>query len=211
MKSKETTVIITPPNLSLARIKIQGTAPYVQNAFSQKAEDEIRAKQEAGSTARKGKKKEAKDFNACYEGALHRTADGWMGIPANGMRNAMISACRLVGFKMTMGKLGVFIVADGFDKNDGTPLIRITKGSPRRMDGYVRLATGTTDIRPRPMWDAGWEAEVTVKFDGDQFTLEDITNLLARVGEQVGVGEGRPDSKKSAGMGWGLFRVVTEG
>jgi len=32
--------------------------------------------------------------------------------------------------------------------------------------------------------------------------------LLARVGMQVGIGEGRPDSKNSAGMGWGLFEVV---
>ena len=33
-------------------------------------------------------------------------------------------------------------------------------------------------------------------------------NLIARVGMQVGVGEGRPDSKQSAGLGFGLFDVV---
>jgi hypothetical protein len=47
-----------------------------------------------------------------------------------------------------------------------------------------------------------------VSFDADQFALGDIGNLLVRVGMQVGIGEGRPDSKKSAGMGWGLFEVV---
>jgi hypothetical protein len=30
---------------------------------------------------------------------------------------------------------------------------------------------------------------------------------MARVGLQVGIGEGRPDSKNSAGMGWGLFTI----
>jgi len=28
-----------------------------------------------------------------------------------------------------------------------------------------------------------------------------------RVGQQVGICEGRPDSKNSAGMGWGLFTL----
>jgi hypothetical protein len=32
-------------------------------------------------------------------------------------------------------------------------------------------------------------------------------NLFNRVGQQVGVGEGRPDSRNSAGMGMGLFNV----
>jgi len=27
------------------------------------------------------------------------------------------------------------------------------------------------------------------------------------VGLQVGIGEGRPDSKNSAGMGWGMFTI----
>jgi hypothetical protein len=42
----------------------------------------------------------------------------------------------------------------------------------------------------------------------DQFTPEDVANLMARVGMQVGIGEGRPDSKNSAGMGWGLFKIA---
>ena len=44
-----------------------------------------------------------------------------------------------------------------------------------------------------------------VRFDADQFTLTDVANLLMRVGMQVGIGEGRPFSKNSNGMGWGLF------
>ena len=47
-----------------------------------------------------------------------------------------------------------------------------------------------------------------IRWDADQFTLDDVTNLLSRVGLQVGIGEGRPDSKNSAGMGWGLFEIA---
>ena len=79
-------------------------------------------------------------------------------------------------------------------------------GDYRSVTHHVRNATGVVDIRSRPMWDE-WEADVRIRFDADQFSLTDITNLLSRVGAQVGIGEGRPDSKSSAGMGWGMFRL----
>jgi hypothetical protein len=40
--------------------------------------------------------------------------------------------------------------------------------------------------------------------------MGDIVNLLARMGEQVGIGEGRADSRNSAGLGFGAFKVETE-
>jgi hypothetical protein len=198
---------IAPPNLQIGVFKIRGIAPLVQNKFSQKAKAQMREKQEKGSTSTKGKKKEAKDFQLLYEQAMHVSHEGWYGLPASGIRAAMVSACRLAGFKMTLAKLSVFVIADGFDKDDATPLVRITKGEPEYFESMVRLATGVADIRPRPMWQPGWEATVQIRFDADQFTIEDVTNLLMRVGLQVGVCEGRPDSKKSTGMGWGLFEV----
>jgi hypothetical protein len=36
----------------------------------------------------------------------------------------------------------------------------------------------------------------------------DVVNLISRVGLQVGIGEGRPDSKQSAGLGYGLFEIL---
>ena len=68
----------------------------------------------------------------------------------------------------------------------------------------------TVDLRARPMWDSGWSATVRVTFDLDQFSLQDVGNLMMRVGRQVGIGEGRPDSRNSAGMGWGLFDIATD-
>jgi hypothetical protein len=118
----------------------------------------------------------------------------------------MISACRLVGFAMTLAKLSIFIEADGYDKDEGTPLVRITEGEPKRLEMAVRLATGVSDISVRPMWEE-WGALLRIRYDADQFSLQDVTNLLMRVGMQVGICEGRPDSKKSAGMGWGIFQI----
>jgi hypothetical protein len=202
--------MITAPNFMTGVFTIRGITPYVQNKFSKKALEQMKATQEAGSTAKKGKRREPKDFKAMYEESLHKTDEGWYGIPAPAFRNAMISACRTVGFKMTLAKLSVFIEADGFDTDDATPLVKITKGEPQYFESLVRLAMDKPDIHARGMWKPGWEAELRVRYDGDQFTLTDISNLLMRVGLQVGVGEGRPDSKTSAGMGWGMFEIVTK-
>ena len=202
-------VTVKAPRFQTAEFRIRGTAPYVQNKFSKRAHDAIVETQEAGETAKKGKVRDPKDFQRCYEESIHRTKQKWCGIPAPAFRCAIISACRVVGFQMTRAKLSAFIEADGFDADDGTPLVKITKGKPHYAEHVVRLPTGgKTDIRARAMWDEGWEAKVRVKFDMDQFTLQDVTNLMVRAGLQVGVGEGRPDSKSSAGMGWGTFEVL---
>lgn len=201
-------VTISPPNLVVAEFEIVGSAPYVQNAFDPKAQEQMAAKQAKGDTGAKRTKgnRAPKDFDACCRGATHWFPDGTPGIPATAFRGAMISACRLIGFKMTIAKMAVFILQDGYSADGRTPLIRI-QGDYERFDAYVRNDTGVPDIRARNMWKS-WSAKVRVRYDADQFKLVDISNLMMRAGIQVGVGEGRPDSKKSlTGMGWGTFEL----
>lgn len=199
-------VTITAPKMDVAKFTITGTAPYVTNKFSSEAFTQMKTTQEEGSTAKSKKKREPKDFEKCAAESMHVCKDGKMGIPASAFRKAMVSACRLVGFKMTLAKLSVFVEADDFGE-DGTALVKITKSTPHYCEHYVKNQTGVCDIRPRMMLDPGWQAIVRVKFDRDQFTIEDVSNLLMRVGEQVGIGAGRNDSTSSTGMGWGSFRV----
>jgi len=203
-------VAITPPNLQVAKFRIIGTAPLVQNKFSQRTLEGLAADQAAGSTAKKKTKREPKDFDRACKEATHISDDGWYGLPASAFRSGLISTCRLLGFPMTLAKLSIFVEADGYetDRFGVQPLVRITKGTPKRTDFAVRNATGVADIRPRPMWEEGWEAVVTIRYDADQFTMQDVTNLLARMGMQVGIGAGRPDSTDSAGMGWGTFKIA---
>jgi hypothetical protein len=204
-------VSITPPNLVMVKFKIVGTAPLVQNKFSSRTLETMAAAQAAGPSSKKSAKREAKDFDRACKEATHISDAGWAGLPASAFRAGLISTCRLLGFPMTLAKLSVFVLADGYetDRFGVQPLVKITKGKPKRTDFAVRNATGVADIRPRPMWDPGWEAVVSIRFDADQFTSTDVTNLLARMGEQVGIGAGRPDSKDSAGMGWGTFRIAS--
>lgn len=198
-------VTIAAPLFGQVRVNISGESPYVQHKFSEKARRQMLATQEAGSTAKSKKKREARDIHAEYEAAIHRDEAGNAGIPAPALRSAMISACRLVGFQMTKAKLSIFVLPDCFDADEGTPLFRIY-GEPEMHQAAVRLESGVASISIRPMWRT-WHATPTIRWDKDQFTTDDVINLLARAGQQVGLGEGRPDSRRSHGMGWGTFAV----
>ena len=204
-QSTETTVVIKAPRIRLVTLHLRGTAPYVQARFSAKAMRMMADKMIAGTTARGKKAREARDFNDDYEQAKHVSTDGWCGIPAGAFRAGAISACRLVGFKMTLAKLSVFVKADGIDKVDGVPLVKI-EGEPEKMTMHTRNATGVADLRARPMW-RDWGCKLNVQYDAEQFGPDDVVNLFSRVGLQVGIGEGRPDSRASAGLGWGTFEI----
>jgi hypothetical protein len=201
----ENSVIIKAPKIGRINLHITGTAPYVQARFSAKAMGMMAEKMMAGSQAKAKRVREARDFDDDYQQAMHKSSEGWIGIPAGAFRAAAISACRLVGFKMTLAKLSVFIEADGIDLVDGVPLVKI-EGEPEPMRMHTRNATGVADLRVRPMW-RQWSAVVRVQFDMDQFAAQDVINLFHRVGAQVGIGEGRPDSRASAGLGFGTFQI----
>lgn len=204
MNTKEETCIITAPKFGTVTFLIEGSAPLVVERFSKKAE--LMAKMAEGSSAKNKKERTARDYDKEAEEARYRAAEGWEGMNAAAFRAAMISACRLVGFKMTLAKLSTFIEADGFDKLDGVPLVRIY-GDSHTYTAHTRNATGVVDVRSRPMY-RNWAAKLNVRYDMDQFKMADVLNLVSRVGMQVGIGAGRPDSKASAGCGFGLFRVV---
>lgn len=206
-KQKQTNVTVKAPNFQRMKFHIRGVSPYVQSRFSKKMD--ILAKQEQGSASKSKKQHEARDTDKDYQEATYRGPNGEYGIPATAFRAAMISTCRLVGFQMTKAKLTVFIEPDFFDDQDGLPMVRIIKGEPKKNIAVARLPNGDPNIAVRPMWSA-WEADVTVRWDRDQFLSEDVTNLVLRAGLQVGIGEGRPDSKKSPGCGWGLFEIIQE-
>ncbi len=199
-------VAVSRPNMVTASMRITGTAPYLQCRFPAKAMNQIMAKQQLGDQTGKGKaKRPPRDYETDYLGSQHKTEKGKFGIPASAFRAACISACRLIGFKMTIAKMSIFIIADDYDVEDATPLVLIT-GKPEKHISMGRNSDGTPDVRVRTIFKE-WSASLRVKFDADQFKLADVVNLIMRVGIQVGVGEGRPDSKNSVGMGYGTFDV----
>jgi len=199
-------VAIKAPNFGVAVFEIAATAPLVVHRFSSKTKFEMKSKMEMGKAASSKKNREAKNTDDLFVESRYRSKDGWDGFHAGAIRNAMISACRLVGFKMTLAKMSIFVEPDGWDKDEPQiPLVRIY-GTPVKQEDMARVETGQPYVTVRAAYH-NWRAKVKIRWDADQFTLADVTNLLARVGMQVGICEGRPDSKNSTGMGWGTFEI----
>lgn len=199
-------VTISAPKFERAVFEIIGTEVLVIHRFSAKTKAEMKFKMETGKASGSKKNRDPKDTDQTFHEARYFSPEGWDGFHAGALRNAMISACRLVGFKMTLAKLSIFVEADGHDAQEPQiPLVRII-GKPTKQEDMARVETGQPYVTVRAAYH-DWAAKVCIRWDTDQFTISDITNLLSRVGMQVGLGEGRPDSKNSAGMGWGLFDI----
>ena len=203
-QARKEVVTITAPNFQTVQMHLVGTAPLLQLRFAAKAD--MLARQQEGASSKSKRQHKPKDIQKLFRDAQHVSAQGWNGIPCAAFRNAMISACRLVGYKMTLAKMALFLESDGLSRDDDIPLVRLTKGTPKLHSAPARNATGVVDIRIRAMF-KDWECRPRVRFDADLFKVQDVINLLYRAGQQVGVGEGRPDSRESAGMGYGLFKV----
>jgi len=197
---------IKPARFGFASFEIKGLAPLVIHRFSAKTKKQMKDKMETGKAASSKKNREAKSTDSLYEESKYISREGWEGFHAGAIRNAMISACRLVGFKMTLAKMSIFVEADGWDKIEPQiPLVRIYGDSSKQED-MARVETGQPYVTVRAAY-YNWSAKIKLRWDLDQFTIEDMANLLTRVGTQLGICEGRPDSKNSAGQGWGLFQV----
>lgn len=196
-------LVISKPRIRSVKVRLNGDSPLMVARFSAKAMQQMASKM-LGEVSPGKKTREPRKFEEDYENAFHRDAEnGWAGFPASGLRAACIRACSIAGYKMVMAKMSVFVIGEGLDKVDGLPLMRIY-GEPEMNQMAVRNATGVADIRIRPLW-RKWHIDATVRYDADQFSLVDVLNLLDRAGAQVGLGEGRPMSKDSVGLGFGTW------
>lgn len=208
---QEVRMVIKPPNFGRALFELEGLTQLCIHRFSQKVLDGLRGLpdpktgEKAPSKSRKGGKKKYPD-EVLYNDARYTSPEGWDGFQASAIRNALISACRVAGFKMTVAKLSLFCEADGYDKTQPQFGLCRIYGDPRMAIDMGRVATGEPYPIVRPVY-FPWKAKITLRWDADQFHMEDVANLLTRVGLQVGIGEGRWDSKKSAGQGWGQFTL----
>ena len=211
-KSAKEQLAITPLRQAIMHIPIVGQSPLKVLRFSRKKQDQVAATQAAGEQAKTKRKREAKNFEQEYEDAKYRCTvkEGkkqvtWLGLNATGIRNGCIETCRMAGFVMTKAKMSIFCVEDGVDDLDATPLVRIL-GEPEMSVDPVRNANGSIDLRPRCMF-RRWRILVRLRFDLDQFSPSDVLNLMIRVGQQNGLGEGRPNGTNGNGCGNGLFLV----
>src|SRR5207244_6399136 len=93
---------IAAPNMQTAVFEIEGTAPLVIHRFSEKAKRQIRMNMTGESKPGSKRKREKINPKEEYDDARYRSRDSWDGFNAASIRCALISACRLCDFKMTI-------------------------------------------------------------------------------------------------------------
>ena len=95
---------IRPVQFQRATFELTGMpdVPLVIHRFSAKLKNEMKLKMETGKAASSKKNREPKDTDKAFHEARYLSREGWDGFHAGALRKALISACRLVNFKMVL-------------------------------------------------------------------------------------------------------------
>ena len=175
-------------------ISIKGTAPLIVHKFAEKAKKMMLDKQMKKAV----NGKEAKDPEADYQGSIYYFDDGKRtGFPAVGFKAAMVRAGKQLGHAMTDLRGMFFVLPDEGD------LVEI-HGEHRMREDMVRLNGGTADIRFRAEYPV-WGADLTIQYNANAISAEQIAKLLEVAGFACGIGEWRPE--KSNTGSYGLFHI----
>ena len=209
MKAKQQTPLaidFSPLKIETLSLTLIGDTPLICHKWSEKAKKEMLDKQMKKAKGAKVAKDPKKDYiDSMYwlseipeDPTEKEIEEADFGFPAIAFKNAAVGACRNIdGMKMTIAR-GVFhIVADG------NGLVEID-GSPNIREDMVRIGNGVADIRFRGEF-KDWNVSLTIKYNKNVLSEEQIVNLFNTAGFAVGIGEWRPEKDGQNGM----FHVAT--
>ncbi len=187
--------LVEVPNINVQQMELLliGDSSLISHKWSDKARKQMLDKQ----MKKADKGRQAKNPEEDYENSLYRLPNGGgCGFPAAAFKAAAVGACRFVpSIKMTEAR-GAFHV-----NGDLVPI----DGEPEPREDMVRLARGVADIRYRGQFPS-WKCTLSISYNADILSVEQIVNLFNIAGFGVGVGEWRPEKDGS----YGRFHVATE-
>jgi hypothetical protein len=182
------TVALVELDVRTLKLRVVSMSPYICHAWSAKAvrmmEDTQQKKAKGGKTAKVPQDE--------YEGCFYTDEEGRRCIPARSFKNAMASAATSIDdkrFPKTKIKQAIFVHGD---------LLPIEGEKPIMRTDTVRLNGKTADIRYRPEF-REWSVVLTIQYNANVVSAEQVVNLLNLSGFAVGVGEWRPEKSGSYG------------
>jgi hypothetical protein len=197
VKEKETKLNIPPIELKYAQITLVGETPLLVQRFSEKSKREMEDKtQKRAKTARAARDPE-QEFRAALYVIPGRKVT--YGIPAAGIKNCAVSACRFIeGVPMTRARGAFHVMAEGHN------LIPIDGDKPVMDEGIVRIGgfKKIAQVRYRPRFDK-WSVTFRVRYNPCVLSPEQLINLYENAGFSIGLCEYRPEK----GGNLGMFRV----
>jgi hypothetical protein len=187
---------ITTPTLQIGRMRLTllGVSQLICHQWDEKAKRQMRDKQQGKATIGKQPKDPVADFNA----ARYRDSEGRDVVQSIGLKKALVAAARFSDdHKMTELRGVVFTegMSVPIQKRKGKKLL--TYGidlEPIMREDMVRVGggKGTADLRYRPGYD-DWLLNVTVQYNANAISEEQVVNLFRLAGFGVGLCEWRPE------------------
>ena len=194
-KQAETVISIPKPNFQTFDVNIVGTTSLICHNWSQKAKQEMLAKQQGKKVPKTHKDPEA-DFRASLYEFDGDDGKSHYGFPAVAFKNAAVRAAQQFDIPMTTARQLFWVY--GVDHSDFVTI----NGEPKMREDMVRLNGKTADIRYRGEF-SPWSTVLRVKINAQVIAPETIFNLIAQAGFSVGVGEWRPERNGQ----YGCFEV----
>lgn len=199
-KSTATAIVIPAINIQYLSLTIIGDSPLIVHKWSDKAKKEILDKQ-----IKKAPKDPVREFiNSIYwlEGEPEeKTEEGFakaiengnakFGFPSTAIKAAAVSAGYRAG--ITRDKVSTnaaFHINGEFVEIQGIPVMR---------EDIVKVAWGAADIRYRGEFKE-WQSEVTIRYNANAISAEQIIGLFNLAGFACGIGEWRPEKGGTFGM-----------
>tara|TARA_A100000172_G_scaffold8461_3_gene4629 strand:+ start:1971 stop:2582 length:612 start_codon:yes stop_codon:yes gene_type:complete len=191
-------ITLEPIEKTLMTVRIEGTSPFIQHKWDEKALQMMRDKH-AGIRV---KNRDAREPEQEFRNASYKLADGRHGFPAGGVKACLTGAAHKdIGLEKTLLKKSLFIRPDDFENN----LVALETSEPVMREDVVRIGSGSTDLRYRPMFTT-WAMTLKFEYDSKALTQSAILNLIERAGFGIGLGEWRPEK----GGEFGRFRLDRE-
>lgn len=204
--AKKTTEKIEIPAMSfkMATLHIVGDSPLIVHAWSEKAKRMMLEKQMKKAT----KGKEVRDPFAEFCDSLYWLSErpedlteenfgkvvktARFGFPALAFKAAAIDAAYQQGLveKKTTLRGAILVIGEWAEIKGSYPTMR---------EDMVRIGMGTADLRYRGEFKE-WSTDLTVRYNANAVSLEQVVNVFNCGGFACGVGEWRPAKDGNYGM-----------
>jgi hypothetical protein len=184
---------ITIPQLKIQFLELEliGDTPLIMHKWSEKAKKQIEDKQQKKAKAGR----DIRDPEQEFKEAMYLDSKLGYCFPANAFKCASVRAGTDLEMKMSDLKRAFFVEGE---------FVKIDSDKPFMRTDPVRIGMGSTDFRYRPQFN-NWKTKLTIKYNSNVISDEQIINLFNVAGFGVGIGEMRPTA--AGGFNYGCFHV----
>ena len=179
-------------------LRLRGDSPLICHAWSQKARQQMLAKQMDQGTRRRETRDPLRDYaDSLYwiserpeALSLESIAEGRFGFPTIGFKSAAVDACSHIAGITKVEARGAFHIPG--------ELVGI-EGQPRMREDVCRIGMGVADLRFRGEFET-WAATLTLRVNLNVISVDRLVRLFDTAGFAIGIGEWRPQKDGSNGM-----------